>query len=743
MRRLIAGLSLFLLASPATAAERPSDPQAALQPHRGKQATVVVFLSTGCPISNAYLPHLNDMAKKYDAQGVKFVGVNANAQDLAEDVVKHAKEFAIGFPVLKDEKQLIADALGAERVPEVFVLDAKQKVRYQGRIDDRYQIGGRKDTTARADLAVALDEVLAGKEVSQPRTTVSGCPIGRDTAKPQDAITYSNQVARIIQNRCQACHRADGVAPFALSSYDQVKGWAKALKEVVVERRMPPWHADPKHGKFANDRSLPQAEIDTLIAWVDGGRIKGDEKDLPKPVEFAKSGWTIGEPDVVLKMAKEFTVPATGVLGYQDFVVETNFKEDRWVERAQIRPGNKKVVHHVGVFLDGANHGEWLFLYVPGDSPLVLTPGTAMKIPAGAKLRFNVHYTPNGKVEQDRTEVGLIFAKQPPQHEVRHRLFQKNDIKIPAGAANHREEGEFTIGHDMHVISYFPHMHLRGKSWECRAHYPDGRTETILKVPGYDFNWQHTYRFAEPLFLPGGTKLQCIAHYDNSDKNPANPDPRKTVTFGPQSWDEMLVCSLEFVVPMGQRNTPTTIAAKAERIVGPPVEQFARKAADHAAKLSGNKTNSEPDAGRAVAVKLGAHAALLVPDKRLTEAALDKAGKDVTPIGMIWLRGFTPTIAGQKPPREKLQIVNVPGSREQSDIQLCVLGVRRNGDGRIELVVLAKDQELVSVPLQKADSKQSLPLEMEVAEIKDTTAVLAFNLLGKYKADVPVVRGEP
>lgn len=625
--------------------------------------------------------------------------------------------------------------LKAERVPEVVLLDAKNVVRYQGRIDDRYSVGGRKDSPKREDLAIALDELLAGKEITEARTQVSGCLISRDTKKPAQPITYTNQVARIIQKSCQTCHRSEGVAPFALGTYDQVKGWAGTIKEVVIERRMPPWHADPKHGKFSNARGLTQEEIDTLVAWVDSGKIKGDDKDLPQPIEFPKGSWTIGQPDAVLAMEKEFSVPATGVLSYQDFIVETNFKEDRWVERAQILPGSR-TVHHAGVFLDdGTGHGgAWLFLYVPGDSPMILPPATAKRIPAGAKLRFNIHYTPLGRAEKDRTSLGLIFAKQPPTNEVRQFIIQKNDFSIPAGAANHEEEKDFPINQEIKAISFFPHMHLRGKSWEARLTYPDGRTETMLSVPRYDFNWQHTYRFAEPLAIPRGTKLHCVAHWDNSDKNPANPDPKKVIKFGPQSWDEMMVGQLEYIVPAGQKRDTAVKPMGGEREI---LLMFAKLAVAEAAKLPSGTLKTEPDTSKPAAVRFGGNAAMVIPDKKLSEDLVGKVGKDVTIIGQFWMKGVAPTIDGKAIAAEKLQEVAVPFGQNNYPFQFCLLGIRQKGED-LEMVVFAKDQELLAIPLTKEKTTQTWPIEMAHKQGKDQTGELIIRLYGKYQATVVV-----
>lgn len=707
--------------------------------HIGKQATVIVFIGTGCPVANAYLPHLNELAKQYEAQGVRFLGINANAQDSAAEVAKHAKEFAIAFPVLKDEAQNLADSLGVRRVPEAVVLDAQDTIRYRGRIDDRYGVTGRKDQATREDLAQALGELLSGKPITVTTTEVAGCLIGRAPKQAAQAITYSNQVVRILQNKCQTCHRSEGAAPFSLTSYDQVQAWSKTIKEVVVERRMPPWHADPHYGKFVNDRSLNQAEIDTLIAWIDGGAAKGQDADLPAPVEFPKGKWTIGNPDVVLAMPKEFTVPAKGVLPYQDFIVETNFKEDRWVERAQVLPGSKSV-HHAVVFLEGSGD-QWLCTYVPGDSPLILAPGTAKKLPAGAKLRFNLHYTPTGKVETDRTSLGLIFAKEPPMREIRYLVLDKKDIQIPAGAANHREEKAFPVPHDMKVVSFFPHMHTRGKSWDCRIVYPDGRTETVLSVPRYDFNWQHTYRCAEPLLVPAGAKFQCIAHYDNSKGNSANPDPNQAVKWGPQTWDEMMVCGLEYIVESGAKARPVPGEASVAELPRQQAVQAARALSSEAAKLLNAPFQLELDPEQAAGLIAGKRAVMVIPDKRLTQELLDQAKEELIPIGQLWFKACAPMVEGQAPPLEKWHTILVKPGGEQHRLGLCLLGASKNADGVFELVVYSKDKApLLRLPLQMVDTGSNT-LKMKLATNPATNHLLV-TVIGKYQAILTLTPSE-
>jgi hypothetical protein len=323
---------------------------------------------------------------------------------------------------------------------------------------------------------------------------------------------------------------------------------------------MPPWHADPRHGKFANDRSLSKQDREMLLAWLDNGKPRGDDKDLPAPRTFPE-GWTIGKPDAVFTMPKAFEVPAEtprGGVAYRYFTVQTDFTEDRWIERAEAKPDALPVVHHIVVFIVGPGEvfnpdgpGNVLCGTAPGDMPLILPPGYAKKVPAGGRLVFQMHYTPNGKAYKDQSSVGLIFAKEPPRHRVLtkpvHNInFITRQEKVPAGADNHRIEAEYTFRQDAHLLSFMPHMHLRGKDFLYEAVYPDGTKEILLSVPRYNFGWQSVYRCAEPVALPKGTKLHCVAHFDNSAKNPNNPDPEKTVYWGDQTWEEMMIGWIDY-----------------------------------------------------------------------------------------------------------------------------------------------------------------------------------------------------
>jgi peroxiredoxin len=527
-----------------------------LSDFRQKKAVVVIFAGTECPVNNQYMARMDQLHKAYASQEVQFLIINSNCQDTAEQVAEHAKKYAIPFPVLKDEDNHVADQFGAQRTPEAFILDAEGKVCYQGRIDDQFGILYQRPAPTRRDLALALDEVLADKPVSVPFTTVFGCVIGR-VPKPKVAgsITFSKQVARILQKNCQECHRPGQIGPMSLLSYDDASSWAETIREVIQQGRMPPWFADPGIGKFANDRRLSKEERTTLLAWIDQGCPKGDDKDLPPPREFVP-GWRIGKPDLVLYMDEEFEVPATAPksgIPYKYFTVETHFTEDKWVQRAQAIEGNRSVVHHIVVFIvppgqrfNPEKVGRVLVGTAPGDMPLMLAPGVAKKIPAGSNLVFQMHYTPNGTAQKDRSYVGLIFAKEPPKLQAMSLPVLNPRFAIPPGADNYRVESEWTFRDDVLILSFMPHMHLRGKDFRYDLIYPDGKTETLLWVPHYNFNWQSSYRLAKPKAVPKGTKIHCVAHFDNSANNPNNPDPTKLVFWGDQTWEEMMIGWTEF-----------------------------------------------------------------------------------------------------------------------------------------------------------------------------------------------------
>ncbi|MFM7149277.1 MAG: redoxin domain-containing protein, partial [Gemmataceae bacterium] len=371
-----------------------------LADQKDKKAIVVLFLGTECPINNQYLPRLAELHKEFASRGVAFVGINSNVHDTPARILAHVRANAIPFPVLRDSGNVVADDFYARRTPEAFVLGPAGEVLYQGRIDDQIGIGYRRKEAKERFLVDALEAVLAGKPVPTPQTDAPGCIIAR-AIKPKDtgSVTFTKQVSRILQNRCEECHRTGQVAPMPLLTYEDALSWQEMIREVVTENRMPPWHADSAHGKFGNDRSLSKEEKETLLTWIKEGCPKGDEKDLPAPKKW-QDGWMIGKPDMIIEMPKEFTVPAeAGENGirYQYFRVNTNFEEDRWIRAAECKPGAREVVHHIIVFVidptkakkfggrpgegrDGIGNG-FLAAYAPGDMPMDLPNGYAKKLP--------------------------------------------------------------------------------------------------------------------------------------------------------------------------------------------------------------------------------------------------------------------------------------------------------------------------------------------------------------------------
>ena len=451
-------------------------------------------------------------------------------------------------------------------------------------------------------LAIAIVSVFGVAVYALPAVIAAG------TEPSEKTITFNKEVAPILFKNCAECHRPGEAAPFSVLSYKDVRPWAKSIKEKVVSRQMPPWHADPHVGKWANDPRLTQAQVDTIAAWVDGGAKEGDPKALPATPQFVE-GWGIGKPDVIIQMLDEYTIEASGPDEYQYFDVPTNFKEDKYVQMAEARPGNRKVVHHVIAFvvppgqpslnmvpkeqrdkalesslkntpfyrdgllirmkadqpvyddaseipanLKGFNQvDDFLTAYAPGSDYGEWQSGTAKKIPAGASIRFQIHYSKvAGSVQKDRSMVGLIFAKEPPERLMRTRAVQNVFFQIPANADHHKVTGVWKPSLDIVLYSLMPHMHYRGAAMEYKVFYPDGKSEVLLNVPAYSFNWQMAYRPQAPIRIPAGSKIQVTGYFDNSTKNKFNPDATKVVRQGEPTYDEMMMGFMDYTAEKPQ-----------------------------------------------------------------------------------------------------------------------------------------------------------------------------------------------
>ncbi len=515
-----------------------------------EQVLVVAFLGVECPLANLYAPNLRALARHYQGKSVGVIAVNSNAQDTLEQARAQSRANGLTFPVLKDAGNAVADAFGAERTPEVFVLDAARTVRYRGMLDDQYGYRERRAQATKTYVIDAVDALLKSEAVAVAETPVQGCHIGRVT-KPSEAAksSYYRDVLPILQNRCQQCHRHGEIGPFALSDYEVVRDWGTTIRDAVTERRMPPWPADPKIGKFQNDCSLTEQEINAITQWVDEGCPQGDPAEKPAEKKFVE-GWNIGKPDRIFSMPESFHVPATGVIEYKNFYVSPVFTKDTWVQGVECRFGNHTVVHHMLVLLDfpkdhsrsqdGLVNG-FFAAGAPGGSYFLFPQGYAKKIPKGARLRFQMHYTPNGTAAEDLSRFGIVLAKGNSSKEVQTFALGKPDILIPAGDADHMEWASQTIPADITLTALMPHMHVRGKSFSFFLQRPNGEKEPLLSVPRWDFNWQYQYELSQPLVVTRGSKLIVEAHWDNSANNPNNILPLVDVRFGEQTFDEMFI----------------------------------------------------------------------------------------------------------------------------------------------------------------------------------------------------------
>ena len=379
-------------------------------------------------------------------------------------------------------------------------------------------------------------------------------------------MTYAKDVAPILYNNCVSCHRPTMFAPMSLMTYEETRPWARAIKQRVVKREMPPWTADAPHGVFKNDPRLSQKDIDTIAAWVDARRAARRRPRPAGPARQFAEGWTIGKPDAIFTMTEEFKVPADGTIPYQYIRVPTNLTEDKWIQAIEFRPSNPAVVHHIianaqpagGAPNDERTPGRvglgGITPNMPGET---YDPGVARRLPANSEIILQMHYTTNGAPTSDRTSIGVIYAKEPPKKALGGGMIMNVAFSIPPGADNHEVKGSQTLAQDTVLTRLMPHMHMRGKDMTYVAHYPDGRSETLLSVPKYLFNWQIVYELAQPKVLPKGTRIDVTAHFDNSTKNAYNPDPTQTVRWGDQTWEEMMIGFFTTLVDTTAASTPT------------------------------------------------------------------------------------------------------------------------------------------------------------------------------------------
>jgi Ca2+-binding EF-hand superfamily protein len=535
------------------------------------KALVIALTSTSCPIARKYAPSLARLEREFAASGVAFLLVNPTATDSLDSIRTVLKDNAFAGRYVHDGDGRLSGALGAQTTTEVFVLDAARTLVFRGAVDDQYGLGYSLDAPRQHFLKAALTAVLEGNAPIVAATEAPGCGLEAGNSEPaiSKENTYFNRISRIVQNNCLECHRAEGVAPFSLATYEDVKSHAGMIRKQVDRGAMPPWFAAPSkegaHSPWANDRSLSPSDKASLLGWIANGMSIGNPADAPLARAFP-AGWKIGTPDLVVQLPRAVQIKATGTMPYQMLTAETRLSEDKWIQAYEVHPTAREVVHHVIIKVrdrgarlqsradgDAADEREGYFaIYVPGNDHAVFPDGFARKLPAGATVSFQIHYTPNGTATTDQMKLGFVFAKEPPRHTIHVAGIANAGFSIPPGASNHEVTAQVQLPFDTMLMGFMPHSHLRGKSARYEATLPDGARRLLLDVPHYDFNWQLHYQFAEPVRLPRGTTLTYTAYYDNSTGNPANPDPTRAVQWGPQTHDEMALGYVEYYVP-GQK----------------------------------------------------------------------------------------------------------------------------------------------------------------------------------------------
>lgn len=515
------------------------------------KAVVLFFTGNGCPVARKSAPKLNALKDEFETKGVTFWVVNSYAGDTTAEVRKERRDLGLWSTVfLLDRKQAVAFALGVERTAEVVAISTKDwNIFYRGAMDNQLSEGAEKLTWSEQYLKEALADFLADKPVTTKPTRTRGCRFAFANVGGTNGVPdYATQIAPLLKQNCVSCHRPDGIGPWSMSSHRKVANYADMIEEVLLTRRMPPWDPDPDYGEFRNAHQLDRDQTQTLLAWVKAGAPRGPGPDpLEEPLPPLPE-WRLGKPDVVLHLPKPEQVPATGIVDYRYVEVASPFTNDVWLSALDIKPGNHKVVHHVILYVkspgddDNDNeNGKFFIGWAPGASALSYPEGVAKKLPAGSKLTLELHYTTCGTAQEDASEVALYLASGPKQRSAETRAAVQFDLDIPPGEAQAAHLATYSFRKPATIYGLFPHMHYRGKWMRYELLLPNGKRETLLDVPRYDFQWQMSYYFKHPRHVPAGTWLLVTGAFDNSAANPANPDPNRRVYFGKQSWDEMFI----------------------------------------------------------------------------------------------------------------------------------------------------------------------------------------------------------
>ena len=559
-------LITFLLFSGGPAAAAIKVENFALIDHKGRfhefdyyrrdpdvKALVLFVQGNGCPLVRKRISELSRLRDTFQSKGVLFGMINANPQDERDDLVKEANEFGIDIPILKDSRQLVAGMLGIERTAEALLIDTQtRRIIFRGPIDDRLSYQTAKPEASVHYLSDAINAHLSGEEITTAKVEAPGCRITIKTPD-EDSISYNQHVAPILKDRCVQCHTKGGVGPFAMSNHKKIDGWSEMIAEVILTKQMPPWHADPHIGEFSNSGGLTDDEARTIVTWIRSGSPRGEGPDPLEGFQPKQPEWILGEPDKIIELPLQ-KIPAEGILEYRYVHLDSPFDHDVWVSAAELNPGNKKVLHHAIVTTEDKTapkkrgvKGQWLTGYAPGTDPTPCPDGTGVLLRKGHRLNIELHYTVTGKPEEDLTRIGLhLFDKAPAKTLVTSALaFHR--FKIPPHAREYAQTVTRKIDDNILLYGINPHMHFRGKRMSFTLKKPDGSKQFLLSVPNYNFNWQRTYHFENPVAISAGSEIIVENAWDNSALNPYNPDPSKTVGWGDQTFDEMFFATFTFV----------------------------------------------------------------------------------------------------------------------------------------------------------------------------------------------------
>ena len=522
------------------------------------KAIVIVTHANGCPIVRNLAPALRDLTAKYEGKGVEFLMLNSANQDSMDAIAAEKAEYGFNLPILKDANQLVGEQLGVTRTAEFIVVDPKTwKITYRGPLDDRLDYGVQKAVATHTWAADAIDATLAGRPAMAATKPSPGCLVDFPSRTQTAKISYAKDVAPILEAKCVACHVEGGIGPFAMTSYDMVKGFSPMIREVIRTDRMPPWNVSAHVGQFADDKSLSPAEIKTVVHWIEQGAPRGDGPDPLAKKRPAVAQWPLGKPDLILEIPA-YTVPASGVVDYQRPIMVNPLTEGKWVKASSFVVNQRQAVHH---FLTGymseipkdgvGNESRWgasMGGYAVGAESTLWPKNVGTFLPPGGAIGVQAHYTPFGKEVTDSSLLGLYFYKdgEKPGLVMRNSVIVDPTISIPPGAARHKETAYVEFPKEALLYSAFPHAHYRGYASDLWIEYPNGERKRLLAMPRYDFNWQREYTFAEPLKVPAGSRLIANYWYDNSAQNPANPDPKKHVVWGDQSWEEMFYTAIRY-----------------------------------------------------------------------------------------------------------------------------------------------------------------------------------------------------